>query len=80
MAYPTEAKLRKAGSLSISAVTIYDELQRKINMIAILVDFIVFSTIFFSPLKALWYEKKTQDRLHLLCLYANITLATRFER
>ena len=34
----------KHGSLSISAVTIYDELHRKINKIAILVDLIVLST------------------------------------
>ena len=54
MAYPIEAKPRKPGSLSISAVTIYDELHRKINKIAILVDLIVFSINKITS-KALWY-------------------------
>ena len=46
----------KHGSLSISAVTIYDELHKKINKIAILVDLIVFSTNKITS-KALWYDK-----------------------
>ena len=46
----------KHGSLSISAVTIYDELHRKINKIAILVDLIVFSTNKITS-KALWYDE-----------------------
>ena len=46
----------KHGSLSISAVTIYDELHRKINKIAILVDLIVFSINKITS-KALWHDK-----------------------
>ena len=56
MAYPIEAKPRKPGSLSISAVTIYDELHKKINKIAILVDLIVFSINKITS-KALWHDK-----------------------
>ena len=51
-----EAKPKKPGSFSISAVTIYDELHKKINKIAILVDLIVFSTNKITS-KALWYDK-----------------------
>ena len=46
----------KHGSLSISAVTIYDELHKKINKIAILVDLIVLSTNKITS-EALWYDK-----------------------
>ena len=56
MAYPIEAKPRKPGSFSISAVTIYDELHKKINKIAILVDLIVFSINKITS-KALWHDK-----------------------
>ena len=51
-----EAKPRKPGSLSISAVTMYDELHKKMNKIAILVDLIVFSTNKITS-KALWHDK-----------------------